>query len=510
MPLEAVPPTQSERERRGADHQALQGPSQHLWFRPDRLTREDFGDDLVCQVKLNGDPAATYPVLDLAQWGFAFRCDGAHVPIPGAELEEIEILHRGVRVWSGRGRVARFEDHPVPRVGVRVLSGGIDLDTLLVRENVVEQRLARTLTQHEQFRTLPVTWRAEVGLLQQLFHLAREAADATESMVRRPGWWREQEAGQAVCASLYSRWAPAYKAQCLKLERMSKSFSAEEAQLGHLYAQHALTSYLLPDPSFRRAYEKPLGYAGDYRLMELIQNPALEGDSLYGRFLHYAAQRFTLATAVRARGDVAVAALRKALAEDRPVRIASLACGPAIELQRVFADLPVRRAPIELMLIDQDDDALRACHRELLRVVNARPDAALVTAHCLRFSVRQIVLPKRGDEQRLVADVLRDLDLVYSMGLFDYLQQPLARRVVLALSKMLRPGGRMLIGNLKRVPDSSWMMEFTAEWNLVYRKTPEMVDLASEMAPSPSRLRVTRDQTGMCLFLDATTAGGRA
>lgn len=506
MPLEATSPSQSEQERKGADHQTLLGASQHLWFRPDRLTREDFGEDLVCQVRLNGEPATSFQVLDLAQWGFAFRCDALQAPIPGAELDEIEILHRGARVWSGRGRVARYEDHPVPRVGVRVLSGGIDLETLLVRENVVEQRLARTLAQHELLRSLPVAWRAEVGILQQLFHLAREAADATTVMVRREGWWREQEACTAVCASLYSRWAPAYRAQCLRLARMSKSFSPEQAQLGHLYAQHALTSYLLPDPSFRRAYEKPLGYAGDYRLMELIQNPALEGDSLYGRFLHYAAQRFTLAQAVRARGQVAVTAIRKVLEQNRPARIASLACGPAIELQRVFADLPMRTAPVDLMLIDQDDDALRACHSELMRVVNARADADLVTVHCLRFSVRQIVLPKRGKEQELVVKVLRDLDLVYSMGLFDYLQQPLARRVASALSLMLRPGGRLLIGNLKRVPDSSWMMEYTAEWNLVYRKTAEMTDLAAELLPPPAKLRVTRDKTGMCLFLDATMA----
>ena len=85
MPPEANPPLQTERERKGAEHHALQGPSQHLWFRPDRLTREDFGDDLVCQVRWNGDPRANYQVLDLAQWGFAFRCDAAHAPLPGTE-----------------------------------------------------------------------------------------------------------------------------------------------------------------------------------------------------------------------------------------------------------------------------------------------------------------------------------------------------------------------------------------------------------------------------------------
>jgi hypothetical protein len=506
MPPSETSNPQPDPERRGADHESLRGPSQHLWYRADRLTREDFGGDLVCRIRWNGDPEATFDVLDLAQWGFAFACAVDHAPLPGVELEEIVILHRGEPVWSGRGRVARFEENPVPRVGVRITSAGINLQTLLVRENVVEQSLVGTLQKHEELRGLPAAWRAEVGMLQDLFQLMREAAECASALVAREGWWREQTACKSVCASLHARWNPAYRAQCLKLERISKSFSPERAALGHRFAQRALSTYLLADPFYRRAFEKPLGYAGDYRLMELIQNPELEGDSLYGRFLHYTSQRYTLSETVRQRGTVVIEALRRVLAKDAPVRIASLACGPAIELQRVFEDLPLRKHPVALMLVDQDDDALRSCQQELLKVVNRREDAALITLHCLRFSVRQIVLPKRGEEQRLVKEVLCDLDLVYTMGLYDYLQQPLARRVTSALWKMLAPSGRMLIGNMQRVPDSSWMMEYSAEWNLVYRKAKDMQDLAAEIAPSPARQRITRDATGMCLFLDATRA----
>ncbi len=500
------PLSQPEQKRRGADHEKLLGASQHLWYRPERLTREDLGGDLSCRVAYNGSANVTFDVIDLSQWGFAYRVGVEHAPLPGTELEMIQILHRGTPVWSGRGLVARFEERPQPRVGVRITSGGIDLETLLVRENVVEQRMAQALRQHAELGALPAAWRAEVGMLQQLFQLMLENADAASAMVAREGWWRDDAACQQVCASLYARWGPAYRAQCLKLERISRSFGPDRVQLGHRYAQRALSPYLLPDPSYRRAFEKPLGYAGDYRLMELIQKPALEGDSLYGRFLHYAAQRFTLAEAVRQRGAVAMEAIRAVLSVDAPVRLASLACGPAIELQRVFADLPARRHPVDVILIDQDDDALAVCQRELLRVINQRADASLVTVHCLRFSVRQIVLPKRGKEQDLMQQVLRDLDLVYSMGLFDYLQQPLAARVTASLWKMLRPGGRLMIGNLQRVPDSSWMMEYTAEWNLVYRKAADMRNLGGDLAPTPRRMRVRKDATGMCLFLDATRA----
>jgi hypothetical protein len=106
----------------------------------------------------------------------------------------------------------------------------------------------------------------------------------------------------------------------------------------------------------------------------------------------------------------------------------------------------------------------------------------------------------------VVRRLLHDLDLAYSMGLYDYLQQPVATRVTQALWKMLRPGGRLMIGNLRRVPDSSWMMEYAAEWNLIYRKIPDMRALGEELRPAPRRVRIRRDATGMCLFLDAERA----
>lgn len=502
----AAPPSPGAHEepnRRGADHEKLLGATQHLWYRPERLTREELGGDLTCKVAYNGGAQHSFEVLDLSRFGFAYRCPLAHAPLPGTELEMIHIFHRGQVVWTGRGVVARTEGTQAQRVGVRITSGGIDLETLTVRESVAEQRLASALAEQEEARALPGAWRAEVSALQQLFQIMMDTAAVASAMVRREGWWHDQESCRAVCASLYARWGPAYRAQCIKLERLSRSFNPQRREQAHRYVQRALASYLLPDPAYRRAFEKPLGYAGDYRLMELIQNPALEGESLYARFLHYASQRLTLAEAVRQRGALAMEKVRAALKAQRPVRIASLACGPAIELQRVFADAPERTHPVELLLLDQDEEALRSSQSALLEVINRRRDAALITVSCLRVAVRQIVLPKPGQEQDKMRSVLRDLDLVYSMGLYDYLQRPVAKRITSSLWRMLRPGGRLLIGNLRRVPDSSWMLEYTAEWNLIYREAAEMRDLAAGLRPTPARVRILRDLTGRCLFVDA-------
>ena len=89
------------------------------------------------------------------------------------------------------------------------------------------------------------------------------------------------------------------------------------------------------------------------------------------------------------------------------------------------------------------------------------------------------------------------------MGLFDYLQQPLARRTTSRLFDLLAPEGRLLIGNLCRVPESTWMMEYGVAWHLVYRKEDEMFDLGHGIEKSACSFQVLKDRTGNCLFADA-------
>lgn len=507
---DAPPPSASAASdaRRGRDHAELQGGTSRFRFRPDRLTSTEFGEDFVCRLQWNGQPVTMHKVLDASRWGFAFEAAEGAAPVPGAEIPNVELIHRGETVWTGRGVAAYLEEHPRRRIGVRLFSAtaetGVDLDTVRVRESVVGQRLPALLELHAQASQLPKAWLAQVGMMAHLLQVAREVSDATEAMMRPQDLWREQEQTAKLCGSIYARWGPVFQRYCLELERMSAKLTPAQAAIGHDYAQRALMPLLMPCPMHRRAYEKPLGYAGDYRLMELIQDPVLEGESLYGRFLHHVGRRYTLAETVRRRGEVASDAIRRALMQPRRVRIASLACGPAIELQRVFADLPPRKHPVELVMIDQDEDALGRCHQRLLGILNARPDSGLITMSTLHFSIRQIVLPKKGAEQELVDKDLHSFDLVYSMGLYDYIQQKLARAITAALWRMLGSGGRLLIGNLVRVPDSSWMMEYATEWNLIYRDRAEMLDLAADMTPAPSKTpKVRKDATGRCLFLDA-------
>jgi hypothetical protein len=46
------------------------------------------------------------------------------------------------------------------------------------------------------------------------------------------------------------------------------------------------------------------------------------------------------------------------------------------------------------------------------------------------------------------------------------------------------------------------MMEFVVSWHLVYRTEESMLRLGNALKPAPAQIRITRDETGHCLFLD--------
>ena len=58
-------------------------------------------------------------------------------------------------------------------------------------------------------------------------------------------------------------------------------------------------------------------------------------------------------------------------------------------------------------------------------------------------------------------------DMIYSVGLLDYLSDRRSRMLVRKLYDALLPGGLLIIGNMNETPLSNlWPMEFIADWTL--------------------------------------------
>ncbi len=443
-----------------------------------------------------------YVVLDLGSAGFAAAVpDDDPVLEPGSRLEDLGLSLGDRTFWSGAATVV----HATPgRIGARFDTGTVDVDQLRL-EATLEGRMAAWREQREQ---LPASWRAAVSDLRQLLEDARFEVEEFERAehddpLRRAA--HEEELFERIRAS----WGGVYYGAITELHEQSRVLDEEQRMLGRSYATAALMPLLMACPLHRRAYEKPLGYAGDFRMIELYFAREKVGDTLFGRLLHSVAQNYTLGRTVLGREVVmrqAVADVMR-IATDTPARILSLAAGPALELARLFEGTPEVNRPVELVLLDQDGQAHESAHRRLTRLLLERHKGTLpVTVQGLHFSVRQLLKPQNPEDHQVLDSTLAGLDLVYTAGLYDYLPDPMVLRLTqLAYSKQ-RSGGRLLLGNLVEAPDTTWMMDYVLDWQLRYRTDEIMLRFAADLSPAPASVGITRDATGHCIFLDVRRA----
>jgi hypothetical protein len=92
-------------------------------------------------------------------------------------------------------------------------------------------------------------------------------------------------------------------------------------------------------------------------------------------------------------------------------------------------------------------------------------------------------------------DKLPPQDLIYSVGLIDYLSMKRAQSLLRAVFERLAPGGQLVIGNVSDVPDSLfWPSEFICDWSMKFRSPEEMKEMAA-LIPG-ARMRLKNDPSG--------------
>ncbi|MCA9708231.1 MAG: class I SAM-dependent methyltransferase [Myxococcales bacterium] len=490
---------------RGAVHMGLTGAANAFRYRPPRLEASGLASALTCTLRCGDRTIGPLEVLDVSPTGLGVALtDDAMLPILGTVVDRVCLHQGGQQVAQEPAVVVNVTKGAPARLGLRLTSGLFDLGVLKLRDAASVDSLFDSLqAQAVERQLLPATWRAAVADLVRLLERSRDYFQRLERSLpeRQP-----HEHEEALFEELFAKWGPVYHGMLRDLHAQTRELDDDARALGIEYAGHLLRPLLREGAIHRRAYDKPQGYAGDYELMRLFFSPRLEGDTLYGRFLHLVGQRYPMGRTVVARERIMRAAVHERIASGQPVRVLSLACGPAIELQHVLDELPRVTHPVELLLLDQDEDALACAHRSLHRQLARRHEAlAGVQLHALHFSVMQLLNPRDEAEDAVGREVIRDLDLVYSAGLFDYLPRSAARRLVRRLLDTLRPGGTLLLGNLREDPVSTWSMEHAGEWHLVYREPEDMLALA-EGLPGVAGARVQLDQTERCVFLEVTKA----
>ena len=257
--------------------------------------------------------------------------------------------------------------------------------------------------------------------------------------------------------------------------------SSEWRTVGEQARQHPLHTLLLESPFTRRAYEKPRGYAGDAVLMDLIYGVAPAGGDLspLGGLLYGYEFDSPCFQSVRTRRAILAREIDRIAAVRPRARVLSVASGHLREIEWSRA---ARAGEVTITAVDQDRDSLACIDRDYGRYAVATQPASI--GDLLRRSVR-----------------LTDVDLAYAAGLYDYLDDDLARTLTAALFRMLRPGGRLLIANFTPDTHDAGFMETFMDWRLIYRTPCETRALANSIPAAAADVEQFSDDNGHVTYL---------
>lgn len=231
----------------------------------------------------------------------------------------------------------------------------------------------------------------------------------------------------------------------------------------------------------------PRGYPGDYTLLEqLYDNVPLS--SGIGYYLDRYFLSTTLATAVRERKETLRDLLRKELRARKAPKVLDIACGSCREIFEIAPD--VVQSGASVTCIDYDADTLVFAERRLAGAGIASGQATYRKYNALKMTSHERNVKEFGMQ-----------DVIYSVGLFDYLKDDVLVSLFKSLYALLLPGGK-LIASFKdcryyKTFDYHWLVD----WSDFLQRTEDTCRSLIEAAgiPSPA-VTATRERSGVIVL----------
>jgi trans-aconitate methyltransferase len=252
----------------------------------------------------------------------------------------------------------------------------------------------------------------------------------------------------------------------------------EGLEASKTYTEVVVTPELRLGAIWDRSYAKPLGYPGDFEIMNQVYDWERRGATVYHKLMHRLG--LEVAECIKTRMEVVRATIADVVNEKghaRAARVMSLGSGPAREVELFLASSGLKNRRVEFTLIDQEEAALKYAVEKTYPHVLVSAGQARVQA--LNVSFTDIL---RGAG---ALTALPPQDLIYSVGLIDYLADRRAASLLRRLYETLAPGGLLIVGNMNDTALSNmWPMEFITDWTLHYRNEAEMLAWAAPLGPA--------------------------
>jgi len=230
----------------------------------------------------------------------------------------------------------------------------------------------------------------------------------------------------------------------------------------------------------QRTRTKPLGYAGDFLLIDWIYTQKTS-DSPHGKFFDSLFHSFEAAQSVRNRKEFFIKKcieITKTTAE--PFTVLDIGCGSCRDVHEAFEAVS-SWDNLYFHCVDQEKEAIKYA-RELFRDKPYNSHIFLEQANVF-FIKKDKTYP-----------------LVWSAGLFDYLDDRTIRVLLKKLWRIVSPGGQIIFGNFSPKNPTRKGMELVGKWFLIHRTAEQLLDICQNSGLNYSKIEIESEPQGINLF----------
>lgn len=233
----------------------------------------------------------------------------------------------------------------------------------------------------------------------------------------------------------------------------------------------------------KRAIQWPEGYPGDHITLEYLYKGFPDSESLFGKYVDLYLVSRHLGVGVRERKNMLSKIIEDYIFSNDCKTILNIGCGSCRELYDI--GIKLNSFDGEISCLDFDENALDFSKKTLVSRSIDIDNISFVKMNVLKLT-----------NSTFMRNNLGSFDLIYSAGLFDYIQDKGLKRIFNSLYENLNEGG-MIIAPFKDINeydvfDYHWL----ANWDAFFLRTKDEVtslinesinQTSMEILPSSSR-----------------------
>jgi extracellular factor (EF) 3-hydroxypalmitic acid methyl ester biosynthesis protein len=417
-------------------------------------------------------------------------------------LADFRLLLRERTIFSGKAVVKNLiGTGAVELCEVELGEGWLDIDgfAALADGDRLRKEFRIYLTEWQRQYTVRPEFKLHIADMQMFFLELRQWLDQVELGLRTSPANSRQELESALTAQLADGVIPYVDGLFEKFEALAGELEEDRRPVHRAYMKRQLHPLVLCSPFAHRTFTKPLGYAGDYEMVNMIGRNGHEGGSLFAKVVNCWFLAQPPARAHRNRIDYLVQRLVEEAvriqSQGKPLRVFNLACGPALEVQSFLRDSAIS-SQADISLLDFNQETLDYTSGVLGDL--KRRHSRSTGLHFIKKSIHHLLKESGKPAER---DHDSRYDLVYCAGLFDYLTDAVCRRLIAILYRWLAPGGLLLTTNVDSCNPLRQGMDYLLDWNLIHRTAKQSLTLCPTGVPAEA-MSVKSDLTGVNLFIE--------